>query len=163
MAEMDIKLEQKEISPFFTRDHTRLDTLFQNFLKKKDQHFSEAKSHFKDFVHGLQRHIVWEEDVLFPVFEQKTGMTAGGPTAVMRSEHRKIKEILERLHEEVRQGNAAVEAIAEHLMSALSIHNQKEEHVLYPSLDEMLNEQEVKTIFQKMENIPEERYKHCCK
>ena len=48
-----------------------------------------------EFTCGLSRHINVEEGVLFPTFEQMTGMTTG-PTTVMRSEHVEIRRLMER-------------------------------------------------------------------
>ena len=77
--------EQKTISEFYEQDHDRLDELFKTFQKLKRSDFAKAKEAFKEFKFGLQRHIVWEEGVLFPLWEEKTGMSEGGPTFVMRA------------------------------------------------------------------------------
>jgi iron-sulfur cluster repair protein YtfE (RIC family) len=53
-----------------------------------------AESIFLSFKSELERHIIWEEDILFPVFEKKTGIKDGGPTSVMRMEHIQIKNHL---------------------------------------------------------------------
>ena len=77
--------EQKTIREFYEQDHDRLDELFKTFQQLKRSDFAKAKEAFKEFKFGLQRHIVWEEDLLFPLWEEKTGMSEGGPTFVMRS------------------------------------------------------------------------------
>jgi iron-sulfur cluster repair protein YtfE (RIC family) len=82
--------EQKTISAFYEQDHDRLDESFKTFQQLKRSDFAKAKEAFKAFKFGLQRHIVWEEDVLFPLWEEKTGMSEGGPTSVIRAEHRRI-------------------------------------------------------------------------
>ncbi len=63
--------EQKTISQFFEQDHDRLDELFKTFQQLKRSDFAKAKEAFKEFKFGLQRHIVWEEDQLFPLWEEK--------------------------------------------------------------------------------------------
>ena len=77
--------EHKPVSEFFGQDHDRLDELFKTFQKFKRSDFAKAKEAFKEFKFGLQRHIVWEEDILFPLWEEKTGVSDGGPTFVMRT------------------------------------------------------------------------------
>jgi polyphosphate kinase 2 len=57
----------------FAQDHDRLDALFESFQSLKRSDFSAAKEAFKAFKTGLQRHIVWEDDVLFPLWEEKCG------------------------------------------------------------------------------------------
>ena len=55
--------EQKTITEFFEKDHDQLDELFKTFQKLKRSDFSNAKEAFEAFKFGLQRHIVWEEDL----------------------------------------------------------------------------------------------------
>ena len=95
------------ISVFFEKHHDRLDALFQSFQTLKRHDVAKAQEAFKEFKLGLQRHIVWEEDLLFPLWEEKTGMCDGGPTFVMRNEHRQIGEQLESIHHKVVEQNPA--------------------------------------------------------
>ena len=85
----------KTIREFFEQDHDRLDDLFKTFQQLKRSDFPKAEQAFKEFKVGLQRHIVWEEDLLFSLWEEKTGMSDSGPTPVMRNEHRQIGQQLE--------------------------------------------------------------------
>jgi predicted XRE-type DNA-binding protein len=57
--------KQNTITAFFEHDHDRLDELFETFQQLKRSDFPKAKDAFKEFKFGLQRHIVWEEDLLF--------------------------------------------------------------------------------------------------
>ncbi len=98
-------MEEKTIRESFEQDHERLDALFASFRELERSDYSKAKEAFKQFKFGLQRHIVWEEDLLFPIWEQKTGLTEGGPTQVMRMEHRQIGELLEAILEKVKERN----------------------------------------------------------
>jgi len=79
---------------FMAADHDRLDSIFAEFRIMKNTDMASAKTLFDDFIKGLQRHITWEEDILFPVFEDRTGMYDAGPVAVMQMEHCHIKTIL---------------------------------------------------------------------
>ena len=154
--------EQKTICEFYKQDHDRLDELFKTFQKMKRSDFAKAKEAFKAFKFGLQRHIVWEEDVLFPLWEEKTGMSEGGPTFVMRAEHRQIGQHLEAIHQKVADQSPDSDQEEQALLNLLGSHNMKEERVLYPSLDRVTNAKERETVFHNMETIPEERYKLCC-
>jgi iron-sulfur cluster repair protein YtfE (RIC family) len=87
----------------FAQDHDRLDQPLETYRRLKRVDFARAKQAFKEFKFGLQRHIIWEETVLFPLFEEKSGMHDRGPTAVMRAEHREIGQCLEALHDKVRR------------------------------------------------------------
>jgi len=154
--------EQKTICEFYEQDHDRLDELFKTFQKLKRSDFAKAKEAFKAFKFGLQRHIVWEEDVLFPLWEEKTGMSESGPTFVMRAEHRQIGQQLEAIHDKVGEQNPDSNQEEQALLNLLGSHNMKEERVLYPAIDDVTSAEERETVFRNMKNIPEERYKVCC-
>lgn len=154
--------DHKSISEFFEQDHDRLDELFKTFQRLKRSDFPKAKEAFKEFKFGLQRHIVWEEDLLFPLWEGKTGMSEGGPTFVMRAEHRRIGEHLEAIHQKVAEQNPDSDREEAELLALLGSHNMKEERVLYPAIDQVTTPEECKEVFQKMNAIPEDRYRVCC-
>jgi iron-sulfur cluster repair protein YtfE (RIC family) len=154
--------EQKTITAFYEEDHDRLDELFKTFQRLKRSDFAKAKEAFKEFKVGLQRHIVWEEDLLFPLWEEKTGMSEGGPTFVMRHEHRQIGQLLESIHDKVARQELDSDQVEQLLLNVLGSHNMKEERVLYPSIDTVTNEAERETVFRNMKTIPEDRYNACC-
>jgi regulator of cell morphogenesis and NO signaling len=139
--------EQKTLSGFFEHDHDRPDELFRIFQKLKRADFAKAKESVKEFKFGLRRHIVREEDVLFPLWEEKTGMSEGGPTSAIRAEHRRIGRQLEAIHGKVMDQNPD---------------SDQEKRVLYPAIDQLTSAEERETVFRSMKNIPEERYKLCC-
>lgn len=154
--------EQKTISAFYEQDHDRLDELLRTFQQLKRSDFAKAKEAFKEFKLGLQRHIVWEEDLLFPLWEEKTGMAEGGPTFVMRNEHRQIGQQLEAIHQKVADQNPESDQEEQALLDLLGSHNMKEERVLYPALDQVTSAEERETVFRNMKTIPEDRYTVCC-
>jgi iron-sulfur cluster repair protein YtfE (RIC family) len=146
----------------FAHDHDRLGELLATYGRWKRVDFANAKQAFKEFKFGLQRHIIWEESILFPLFEGKTGMRDHGPTVVMRAEHREIGRRLEALHEKVRRQEVDSGAEEQNLKEALLAHNQKEENILYPAIDRLASAEEKAAAFQKMEELPEEAYQTCC-
>jgi iron-sulfur cluster repair protein YtfE (RIC family) len=150
------------IRTFFAEDHDRLDGLFARFRERKRADYADAKLSFREFMFGLQRHIVWEEQILFPLFEQKTGIRDGGPTEVMRREHRLIGERLEAVHDKVRRHDPESHAEEKALQVALEAHNQKEEMVLYPILDRLLTDADREAVIEAMARVPEEAYRTCC-
>lgn len=152
----------KPITDFMMQDHARLDGLFKAFQDAKALDPAKAKELFSEFKRGLQRHIVWEEDMLFPRFEERTGMGDGGPTAVMRLEHRRIKELLDGMHDLVAAGRTDTDEYERELQDVLMVHNTKEESVLYPAIDRCVPEKEAAQLIQAMEALPVERYGHCC-
>ncbi|ODT43347.1 MAG: hypothetical protein ABS70_08370 [Nitrospira sp. SCN 59-13] len=155
-------MSDAKISVTFEQDHDRLDALFTTFQQQKRKDVAKAKDAFVEFKFGLQRHIVWEEDVLFPKWEENSGMAEGGPTQVMRTEHRIIGECLEAIHQKVQANNPDSDLEEQRLVDVLKSHNMKEERILYPSIDQVITDQERAELYQAMKEIPEERYRTCC-
>ena len=79
----------------------------------------------------------------------------------MRQEHVLIKEALEKLHQKVRMGDPETDKEEAELLNVLGAHNEKEENILYPAIDEMATEEEKKEVFEKMKLVPEEKYMGC--
>jgi regulator of cell morphogenesis and NO signaling len=155
-------MENMTISGYFEEDHDRLDRLFKMFQKYKPVDFYRAKEYFVTFKFGLQRHIIWEEEILFPLFEKNTGMKGFGPTEVMRIEHRQIAGHLEALHKKVQMRDTDTEGEEKALLATLGSHNQKEENVLYPAIDHVATYEQTEAVFAAIKEIPEERYAFCC-
>jgi len=86
----------------------------------------------------LETHFTSEEELLFPAFENATGMTSG-PTEVMRGEHRQMRDLLAQMQGALaaRDGDAFGGA-AETLLILMQQHNMKEENILYPMCDNAL-------------------------
>jgi regulator of cell morphogenesis and NO signaling len=142
------------ILEFMSVDHDRLDEIFEGFKKLKQDDIDGAKTLFLDFKAGLEQHIVWEEDILFPIFEEGTGMRDTGPTAVMRMEHRQIRSFLEEIGEKVLMGELQeIDEAKTGLLEVLGSHNQKEENILYPAIDSLTSEQEKEQAITRMTDL----------
>ncbi len=155
-------MNEQSVQVPFAEDHDRLDRLLETYRQLKRVDFARAKEAFREFKFGLQRHILWEENILFPLFEEKTGMRDRGPTFVMRAEHREIGKRLEALHDKVRAHDLDSDREELVLVETLFAHNHKEENVLYPAIDRLLSAEEIAAAFRKMEELPEEAYRTCC-
>lgn len=125
-------------------DHDRLDALLGRvFEERARSSYEKARELWPSFEFGLRRHIRFEEQVLFPVFEKRTGLPEdAGPTGVMRAEHRAIEMLLEGIRGTVGVPGAAAETLRAELLRVLGEHNEKEEQVLYPGTDSMLTPEE---------------------
>lgn len=154
--------EQETVTAFYEKDHDRLDELFKTFQASKRSDFAKARKAFKEFKVGLQRHILWEEELLFPMWEEKTGMIEDGPTPIMRHEHSQIKQLLDAIHQKVEGQNLDTDQDEQALLNLLSSHNRKEERALYPAIDNVINADEREKVFSDMNSIPVERYNACC-
>lgn len=155
-------MTEQTIVSVFQQDHQAIDRALEQYRSLKQTNVQAAKDSFKRFLTGLKRHIVWEEQLLFPVWERKSGMTGGGPTQVMRLEHRRIADLLNAIHEKIQAGDIGTEEEERQLVELLSSHNMKEERILYPAIDQIVSGEERAGLFQAMKDLPEERYRTCC-
>lgn len=127
------------IDAFLGWDHRRLDVLFADARTLAESgKAAEALVPYDAFASGLEAHIAAEEEIVFPVFDESTGMRGMGPTAVMRIEHGEIRPLLAAIRASLAAGDLdAFHASAASLEGLLSMHNRKEEQMLYPAIDQI--------------------------
>ncbi|MHC4839341.1 MAG: Rrf2 family transcriptional regulator [Planctomycetota bacterium] len=125
------------VDEYLSWDHDRLDALMEKARADvESQLWEEAHARVTEFRHGLFRHIDVEENVLFPAFEDATGIRQGGPTSVMRDEHVAIKEAVCGIEKAVAEKSVDdFERWHADLLGVLTEHNMKEENILYPTTD----------------------------
>lgn len=136
-------------------DHDRLDALeAAAFEKRALGDLQLACDLYAEFAAGLKRHIGFEEQLLFPAFEEKTGMPpTAGPTAVMRAEHREIEALLGEIEAGIADAAAPVESLRRSFHAVLGDHNVKEEQILYPTTDHLLGEEEADRLVTKIQGF----------
>ena len=124
------------ISSFLTSDHRACDEEFANLENTiASQDWEEAQIQLQKFSSDLTHHFDMEEKVMFPVFEEVTGMTQG-PTMVMRMEHSQMRGILEDLKADIeKKDKNHFFGVSESLMMLMQQHNMKEEQMLYRMAD----------------------------
>ena len=124
------------VTECLTADHRRLDAIVPEVESAaKAGRLEDAASAFARFAEGLDRHIRAEEELLFPAFEEATGL-AGGPTQVMRIEHVELRRRMTEISSALGAGDASAALRGLHGLTALlSEHNLKEESILYPMTD----------------------------
>lgn len=124
------------ISSFLTRDHRACDNEFANLENAiASQDWEESKTQLEKFSVDLLHHFDMEEKVMFPVFEEVTGMSQG-PTMVMRMEHSQMRNILDDLKADIeKKDKNHFFGVSESLMMLMQQHNMKEEQMLYSMAD----------------------------
>jgi iron-sulfur cluster repair protein YtfE (RIC family) len=140
------------ITSYLSWDHQRLDrTLAEARADVHDAHMAEARQALDEYARGMERHMRVEEDLVFPVFEARSGM-AGGPTAVMRDEHRSIRRALAMMRDGLDRNDAeGFRAGARFLQTVLPEHKAKEEHILFPTTDRLLTADERARLTRRLE------------
>ena len=128
------------LTEFFTLDHRRCDSGWVEVEAAAEAGDAEAvQERWRIFQSGLLKHLQMEEEVLFPAFEQASGMTTGGPTFVMRAEHDQMRGLLQQMDAAATAGNHdELVDLGDTLLMLIQQHNQKEEHMLYPMAERAL-------------------------
>ncbi|SHK27485.1 hemerythrin domain-containing protein [Thermocrinis minervae] len=139
------------ITEYLTEEHRECDRIFaeaEGYVK--EERWEEAQKSFATFKEETLKHFMREEDVLFPLFEARTGIIHG-PTQVMRMEHAQARDLIERMEKALQERDKkSFFSIADTLMILIQQHNMKEEQILYPMCDQHLDPAEV---IPKMESV----------
>ncbi len=132
------------ITQYLTEEHRKCDNVYAEIEKAVSEgNWEDAEKLFKEFKEKTLLHFKKEEEVLFPEFEERTGIVMG-PTQVMRMEHNQARELLNRMEEAIRNKNKdEFLSLGESLMILIQQHNMKEEQILYPMSDQNLNAEEM--------------------
>ena len=140
------------VTRYLCWDHSRLARLLEQV---KDQvaegRLKEARELYRSYDAGVSRHLRVEQELVYPLFEARTGITPG-PTETLRQEHEQVQHAVRMM----REGLAVLdvqgfEAGVRYLDETLPAHNSKEEHVLYPTMDAMLTERERQTLSERLQ------------
>ena len=130
------------ISDFLIPDHHFCDGLFATTeaeVAKGD--WGSAFAGFSHFHKSMKHHFAMEEEVMFPAFENRTGITQG-PTSMMRNEHCQMTDLLSQLADAVEgKDRKSFLGDADTLLILIQQHNLKEEQMLYRMADQVFEGQ----------------------
>jgi len=127
------------VTAYLGWEHGRLNEELRSVSSAVERgRFADAAAVYEELELGLLRHMRIEEELLFPVFEARSGMV-NGPTEVMRDEHRQVRTALGLMRRGLQRTDAGAYGDGLRFFdSVLPDHNAKEEHILYPTLDRLL-------------------------
>ncbi|KGJ98510.1 hemerythrin domain-containing protein [Thalassotalea sp. ND16A] len=131
------------IPDYMTDKHRHCDDIFAEAeAEVAKSNWALAEQKWQLFVAELELHLQAEETILFPEFEQATGMTSG-PTQVMRMEHEQMRGLVQSLNTSLSEQNSEdFLGFSETLMVLMQQHNMKEEMMLYPMCQQNINDTE---------------------
>jgi hemerythrin-like domain-containing protein len=86
-------------------------------------------------------------------------MAEGGPTQIMRSEHKMIRACMEEIHRKVDTQDPESDADEQRLLELLKAHNMKEERILYPSMDQVISDEDRAKLYRAMKEMSKDRYR----
>lgn len=153
--------DRTSVSAAFAKDHERLDRALGTFRNLKTVDLARATIAFRAFRRDLEHHMRCEEEVLFTAIERRIGSRVG-PTAVMHAEHRRILASLERLGRRVESGVVDCDEEEAALIEALETHNFKEDQILYPMIDRILDAPERRRLIDALERVAVGGNPECC-
>ena len=127
------------IKDFMTQDHKECDEIFAQMEDVIANKSDEALSKFEEFQDALTNHFKMEEMVLFPMFEQKMGISQ--PAQVMVMEHEQMRKLLSEMEDAIEANdNDKFFSLSETLMILMQQHNMKEEQMLYTMAQQHLGD-----------------------
>jgi iron-sulfur cluster repair protein YtfE (RIC family) len=126
------------VTEYMSGDHQEIDALRDAAVRALQGGDREAAAvHFAAYTRRLERHIRLEEELLFPLFEVRTGIS-GGPTGVLREEHDELQRVVGEAAEAARVGGLGFAEALDALAKTVDEHCVREERVLFPMLDRQL-------------------------
>ncbi|MBZ5534971.1 MAG: hemerythrin domain-containing protein [Acidobacteriia bacterium] len=137
--------------------------IFEVFLEHQEallrEDFPLALRRLKSYERKIKRHIREEEEFLMPIYS-RAGKVPGGDPQLFFGEHQRIAEFIDRLKKIVsgRKGQGrnatrqAIEILYQEAMFRWLIehHDEREKHILYPTLDRLTTAAERKRILRKV-------------
>ncbi|WP_440876114.1 hemerythrin domain-containing protein [Thalassotalea sp. PLHSN55] len=131
------------IPEYMTEKHRECDDIFTEAESSVSAgNWELAQKQWREFSEELALHLEAEESILFPQFEQATGMTSG-PTYVMRGEHEQMRALVADLDKALAsEDKTQFLGLSETLMVLMQQHNMKEEMMLYPMTQQSIPDAE---------------------
>ncbi len=136
----------------FEDQHKGINKLFKEYQEMKVKDLKRAKEIFEQFASNLQRHMLWEERILFPILISEGSGNTSHAVEVIKNEHKKILELLKHLYLKVSKDEDSKKE-EEDLISALIKHEEFEDDVLHPVIERSSEKNEA---FEAIIDIPKE-------
>ena len=142
------------INTTFTKQHRQCDAMFADAeVAVAAGNWQQAEQDFSAFATSMECHLVNEEEILFPAFEDRSGMREG-PTMVMRDEHIHIRRLINEMTDDIEQQDADhYLGLSETMLILMQQHNAKEEQMLYGMCDNALGDDDKSQVIDKMKDI----------
>lgn len=135
------------ICAYLMLDHKRCDDLFNRAETRVAQrNWDDATDSFRLFHDALRQHIRMEEKILLPAFIQAIP-DGTSPIKMLHVEHQQIRGIADRMSEAINRLDPIDFVLhAETYTLLMQQHTMKEEDLLYPLLDRVLDRKRDKII-----------------
>lgn len=144
-----------EVLKIMNEDHKKLEFLFNKLLSAFEAKQSDPTEIFTQFQQILQKHFIWEEKILFPLFEKRAGLSGVDTIFVLRNEHHQMNKMFITKIENMLSENRLqdLQSLITGLEEMLTMHRQMETDIFYPWFDEILEDGEKETVVDKLREI----------
>ncbi len=128
------------INDYMMNDHREVDAIFERArAAAAGADWTGLERDCALFLARIGRHIEMEEEILFPAFDEASGMSGEGPSQTMRAEHEMMQPMFAQMRAAANGHDAAQYLdVSQTLYELLHQHNMKEEQMMYPMTDRAL-------------------------
>jgi iron-sulfur cluster repair protein YtfE (RIC family) len=145
----------KNVLKIMDKDHEQLENLFNRILSSLSGDYEKTDILFSEFKTVLQKHFQWEENILFPLFEERSGRAGEDTTFVLKNEHNQIQNMFIEKIEKLITGKRfdEMKPMIVGLEEMLLMHRKMETDIFYPWFDVSLDIEEKKNVIKKLKEI----------
>ena len=137
MAEPD----QRTVADLFQRDHEEVVRLLEGLGPASSD--GPALARAERFSRRLERHMAWEEEVLFPALGRADPRLERDGLPALRAEHARLRGLCAALLGRLRRDSPGAEALVSELRALLSDHASREYSLVQPQSDGVLSAADV--------------------
>jgi len=128
-------------------DHARLDGILAQLEKQLAARDIGAVATAHLFAWGMKRHVTLEDEVLFPLYEKRTGLSIADHVRQIAVEHATVRHYLgllvsaadKAMNPKTRaEGMDDIDHVRTGLVGVLEEHDAREERLLFPTIDHTL-------------------------
>lgn len=142
-------MTDKKILDLMVEQHALLDALFASFKSVLAVNEVSAKESFDELLKEIKRHFFIEEQAIFNLLPWKDPEVLEMVNGLKR-EHVVLTNQLESVEKDLNE----IKSVEADYLALLKRHVAIEEKMLYPMLDQKLNEEEKKLIVSRINELP---------
>ena len=143
-----------DVLKLMDKDHVELETLFDQFFSHIKNNPDQSLDDFSNFKRLIQKHFLWEEKFLFPLFEKRAGLPGRDITFVLRNEHLQIKRMFVNKIENMlsQKKYSEITFLLVGLKEMLHMHRNLETDIFYPWFDDSLDLKERERVLKLLQD-----------
>jgi hemerythrin-like domain-containing protein len=145
----DNKIMLQTITGIMLKEHVKLDKMLEEFENSLETDIEKSRQLFSRFKWNLDKHFFIEEKVIFHVYNAATKEESEEIMNLLK-EHKDMQWLINKMEGSIKTD---INSILPELKKILKIHVGVENMILYPKLDEELDEKSKGLILERVEEI----------